>query len=173
MSDLPASARLSIPLIKRLEGCRLKAYPDPATAHLTKEEAAKLSPPREPGDPWTIGYGATGPNIKQGTVWTQAQADEDLARIATALSGEVNSLVKVPLSSESKAALISFVYNVSTGAFRSSTMLRLINAGKFIQASDQFSKWNRAGGKVFTGLIRRREIERQAFVAGLTAKTGP
>lgn len=167
MGDLSASVRLSIPLIKRLEGCRLKAYPDPATEHLTKEEANKLVPPREPGDPWTIGYGATGPNITKGTVWTQTQADEDLGHTVAILAMEINKLVKVPISSESRAALISFVYNIGIGAFRSSTMLRLINAGKLNEAANQFAKWNRAGGKIFPGLIRRREIERDAFVAGL------
>ena len=152
MGDLFEAVRLAIPLIKRLEGCVLQAYPDPASG----------------GDPWTIGYGATGPEIVKGVVWTQTQADEDLAKQCAKLATQIAGQVKVPLSPASRAALMSFAYNVGISALSKSTLLKLINQRKYKEAADQFQRWNIAAGKVFPGLIRRRKIEREAFLAGLT-----
>ena len=131
-------------LIKQFEGCRLAAYPDPGSG----------------GDPWTIGHGATGPGIHKGVTWTQAQADarlaEDVAKFARCVNDAIGT---APTTDGQRAAMISLAYNIGLGALRESTLLKLHKAGEFIGAANQFSRWNRASGKVMAGLSRRREAE--------------
>src|SRR5699024_6185007 len=87
---------LCLPLTKVSEGCVLESYADP-----------------EPDETrWTIGYGATGEGIGPETVWTQAQADADLARRLKKLGIWVTVTVKCPLADYQKAALVDFVYNI-------------------------------------------------------------
>jgi lysozyme len=153
---------IAIPLIRREEGCRLEAYPDPATG----------------GDPWTIGYGATGAGIRRGTVWTLQQAEEDLEARVLEIAQQILDEVQVELSDNQLGALISFVYNVGIGrhdnpgtaqdegtGFRGSTLLERLNAGDYQGAADQMLRWNRAGGRVNKGLAARRERERALFLA--------
>lgn len=133
-----------IALIASFEGCRLKAYPDPGTG----------------GDPWTIGFGATGPGIKAGVVWTQEQADarlkSDLARfekaVTTAISGK-------PTTQGQFDALVSFAFNCGVTNLLNSTLLRKHCAGDFAGAAKEFARWNKAAGKVMAGLTRRRAAE--------------
>lgn len=138
-----------VALTKSMEGCMLTAYPDPASG----------------GAPFTCGYGHTGSDVKPGMAITQAQANAwleyDLARSAQI----VNSLVHVHLNQNQFDALVDFVFNVGAGNFRSSTLLRLLNAGNFAAAADQFSRWTQAAGKTMPGLVKRRAAERALFVA--------
>src|SRR5574343_1083814 len=105
-----------IDLIKRFEGLRLEAYPDPASG----------------GEPWTIGYGTTrtpaGP-VTPGMTITQAQAEEYLRDDLRFFESRINDLVKVPLSQAQFDALVSLTYNIGAGAFERSTLLRELNAG--------------------------------------------
>jgi lysozyme len=137
-----------VALTKSMEGCILKVYPDPATG----------------GEPWTAGWGHTGPDVKHGMTVTQAMADKwleyDLARSAQI----VNSLVHVHLNQNQFDSLVDFVFNVGASNFRSSTLLRLLNAGNFAAAADQLPRWNIADGKVMPGLIKRRAAERALFL---------
>lgn len=137
----------ALALIKRWEGCHLTAYPDPGTG----------------GDPWTIGWGSTGPGIHNGVTWTQQQADERLAADVQRFMSGVEVAVGVPLQAHELGALTSLAYNIGLGAFRSSTLLRMIKAGDMKGASEQFLRWNRAGGKVMRGLSNRRADERDVF----------
>lgn len=137
----------AIPLIQRFESCRLTAYPDPATK----------------ADPWTCGWGSTGSDIHKGTVWTQDQADNRLLLDVARFERGVKQLVTVPLTDNQLGALISFAYNVGIGALARSTLLKLLNAGAYEAASDQFARWNRAAGKVMAGLTRRRAAEKALF----------
>ena len=136
-----------IELIKRFEGCRLKAYPDPATG----------------AEPWTIGWGHT-KGVKQGDTCTQEQADAWLREEATEYSIQVLKLVKGRVTQNQLDALTSFAYNVGIGALAKSTLLRLLNEGKTQEAAEQFSRWNKAAGKVMAGLSKRREAERRLFL---------
>lgn len=136
----------ALSLIKRFEGCRLTAYKP------------------LPTDPWTIGYGATGPDINQKTVWTQDQAETDLRRRIDEIVNQLRGLIRVPISFSKVAALISFVYNVGINAFTQSTMRALINAGKPQEAADQFLRWTHSGGQVVQGLVNRRNAEREVFL---------
>ena len=142
-----AAIDLALPLIKRFEGCRLTAYPDPGTG----------------GDPWTIGWGATGPGISPGVKWTQKQADERLHDDVAKFSARVAKLVKVQTTHAQMAALISLAYNIGVGALSGSTLLRKLNSGDYSGAAEQFPRWNRAGGKVMRGLTTRRNAEAALF----------
>ncbi|MGC3025826.1 lysozyme [Burkholderia sp. DN3021] len=143
-------------LIKQFEGCKLKAYPDPATG----------------AAPWTVGYGATGPLIGPATVWTQVQADQDLLDRVTALGAFIDSEVKIPLTDEEKAALISFTYNVGRGNFDHSTLRTKLNAGDIEGASQEFLKWDMAAGHVMQGLLNRRNAEMAEFLLGADFTVG-
>ena len=136
-----------IELIKRFEGCKLTAYPDPGTG----------------GDPWTVGYGSTGPHVKRSLTITQAQADEWLLQDLDRFEQAVERLVSVPLTQNQFDALTSFCYNVGAGALQQSTLLRKLNAGDYEGAQGQFARWNRAGGKEMPGLTRRRAAEAELF----------
>lgn len=142
-------------LLRKFEAFRANAYPDPAT----KDDPVKR------GDPWTIGYGATGPAIKPGVVWTRAQAEADLAARVAELLAKVRGLVKLQPAPPSDvfAVLGSFAYNVGVGALERSTLLRKLNAGDLRGCAAQFDVWNRANGKVFPGLMIRRAAERKLF----------
>lgn len=137
-------------LIKSHEGLRLKAYPDPAS-----------------GDkPWTIGYGHT-KGVKKGDTCTKAQAeawlDEDMAKAYAT----VDSLVKVELNTPQRDVLCSFIFNIGSGAFAKSTLLKLLNQGDYVGAANQLVRWNKASGKVMSGLTRRRKEERAMFLASI------
>lgn len=149
-------------LIKAFEGCaklladgRVAAYPDPASP-LAQSGVGS-------GDPWTIGWGATGHDIKRGTVWSQAQCDARFAVHLTQFVAEVNDALLVPGGGYARTtqsqfdALVSFHFN--TGAIRKASLTRLHRAGSFELAAAEFGKWVNARGKSMTGLIRRRKAE--------------
>ena len=77
---------------------------------------------------------------------------------------EVERLITSPLSQNQWDAMISFTYNLGAANLESSTLRRLINAGNYLAAADQFLRWNKAGGKVLAGLVRRRAAERNLFL---------
>ena len=142
-----------IALIERFESCARKrgdgtveAYHDPGTG----------------GDPWTIGWGATGANIGPGTVWTQHQCDSRLARDLVRFAAEVDRAVEdAPTSQAQFDALVSFHYN--TGAISRATLTRKHIAGDYAGAAREFSRWTRAGGRVLKGLQRRRAAEAELY----------
>lgn len=145
-----------IQLVKRFEGCArlrtdgmVEAYPDPGTG----------------AEPWTIGWGATGPEIGPDTVWTRSQCEarleEDLARHAREVA---RVLGDAPTSQRQFDALTSFHYN--TGAIARATLTQLHRAGDFAGAAAEFARWNRAGGRVLKGLVRRRREEAALYRSG-------
>ena len=129
-------------LIRLFEGLVLKAYPDPGSG----------------GDPWTIGYGHT-VGVTPGMVCTQAQADAWLSWDAANCARAIEKLVKVPLTQAQFDALVSLIFNIGEGAFARSTLLRRLNAGAYADVPAQFKRWDKAGGKVMKGLVRRRAAE--------------
>lgn len=139
----------ALKLIKKWEGCRLTAYPDPATG----------------GDPWTIGWGSTGKGIGPGVQWTLEQADGRLSRDVGQFMGSVERMLRVKPEPNELGAMTSLAYNIGLGNFRSSTLLRKYNAGDKKGAAAEFLRWNRAAGKVMRGLTNRRADERGVFLA--------
>ena len=79
----------------------------------------------------------------------------------------VNSAVTVPINQNQFDALVSLTYNIGTGAFKESTLLKKLNAGDCRGASAQFVVWNKGGGKVMQGLVNRRAVERELFEKAL------
>ena len=142
MRPIPKEA---IDIITEFEGLELKAYPDPATG----------------GDPWTIGYGSTGPRVKPGMVITKAQAldmlREDIGHAARKLQGVIKADVLASLSDSQYAALLSFAFNL--GAKPSWTIWKAVNARQFDAVPAQIMRFNKAAGKVMKGLTRRRAAE--------------
>ena len=134
----------AIPLIKEFEGCKLKAY--------------KCS-----ADVWTIGYGHTD-GVKEGDEITQQEADRLLASDVELFTTGVQRLVHSDINRNQLGALVSFSFNLGLGNLRHSTLLRMVNAGDFLGAANEFARWNKAGGKILSGLVRRREAERQLFL---------
>ncbi len=126
-------------LIKSFEGCKLVAYKCPAGV-------------------WTIGYGHTA-GVYEGQVITQAQADNMLKSDMKKYEKYVTDNVKIPLNENQFSALVSFCYNCGVGNLR--TLVRNRTAS---QIADAMILYNKASGKVLTGLVRRREAERKLFL---------
>ncbi|MEG2347381.1 MAG: lysozyme [Cetobacterium sp.] len=132
-----------IELIKKFEGCKLEAY-------------------RCPAGVWTIGYGHT-KTAKQGMKITQQQAEELLKQDLCIYESSVERNIKVAINQPIFDALVSFTYNLGEGNLKSSTLLKKLNNRDYYGASEEFQRWNKAGGKVLNGLIKRREAERNLF----------
>ena len=137
-------SKKGIDLIKRFEGCRLKAY-------------------RCPAGVWTIGYGHTN-NVRPDDIITQNDAEELLKRDLKVHEDNVKRVVKIALTQNQFDALVSFEYNVGYGAFANSTLLKLLNAGNYNGASKQFERWVYAGDRVLEGLVKRRKEEKGLFL---------
>lgn len=156
-------------LIKQFEGCAklrrdglVEAYPDPGTG----------------GDPWTIGWGATGADdqtsdergakksgrIKPGTVWTQGQCDARLASDLERYARDVaRAIGDTPTTQAQFDAMVSFHYN--TGAIGRATLTKRHNARDHSAAAAEFGRWNKAGGRVLKGLVRRRAEEAKLYAS--------
>ena len=130
-------------LIKKFEGCELEAYQCPAGV-------------------WTIGYGHT-KGVQQGDIWSQANADEMLDIELEEFEGYINELVEVQLEQHQFDALVAWVYNLGAGNLISSTLLIKLNAGDYEDVPHEIQRWNKAGGEVLEGLIRRRKAEALLF----------
>ena len=137
---------LSARIIKEFEGFSAKPY---------------LCPANVP----TIGYGSTMyKNGERVTMdddeITEEQATEMLMDTIKGVEKQVKKVLTVKLKSHQMAALVSFTYNVGIGNFSNSTLLAWINSNPdFPRIPEQFRRWNKGGGKVLNGLVRRREAE--------------
>jgi len=131
-------------IVAEFEGLRLEAYLCPAGV-------------------LTIGYGHTGPDVFHGQVITKEEAADLLYTDLNKFRQAVVSLVDVPLNSNQFGALVSFVYNVGIGAFKASTLLRKLNQEDYEGAANEFKRWNKGGGQVLRGLVRRRAAEEALF----------
>jgi len=140
---------LAIKTIKRWERFRPLAYLCPANV-------------------WTIGYGHT-KTAREGMSVTRAEAEallrQDLDEIVTALA----AAIRVPLSDEQSAALLSWAYNVGVGAAKSSTLLKKLNAGDYAAVPGELMRWVHAGGKLLDGLVNRRAAEAALWAKGSRA----
>lgn len=143
-------------------------------ALIAKYEGLQLKPYQCPAGRWSIGYGST--KLLDGTPvtantrpLTQQQADALLMHTINSLQGEIKAAVKVPLTSGQLAALTSLSYNIGITNFRSSTLLRELNAGHPQAASKEFLEWVHSGDHVLPGLVARRQAEKDLF-DGITPK---
>jgi len=135
-------------MTKSFEGLRLTAYQDVAGV-------------------WTIGYGSTIPTVHPGEAITEQEAEQRLAvDMATAIS-VVNELVTVVITQGQFDAMVDFCFNVGQGNYRNSTLLHKVNGGDFAGAAAQFPLWDKAGGAVLEGLLRRRKAEATMFMGAV------
>jgi lysozyme len=131
-------------LIKDFEGLRLQAYQCSANV-------------------WTIGYGHTA-GVSANNVISEEEALLFLRQDVAESERAVAQHVHVPLTQNQFDALVSFVFNLGIGNFRTSTLRKKLNVGDYEGAAQEFGRWIKAGGKVLSGLVRRREAERSLFL---------
>ena len=132
-------------LIKKFEGCRLKAYKCPANV-------------------WTIGYGNTfyenGMKVKEGDVITQQRAEELAKFIIDQFAVTIEPFIQKPLNDNQFSACVSLAYNIGTSGFKRSSVFKKLNINPNDPTiADSFKLWNKGGGKVLAGLVKRREAE--------------
>lgn len=136
---------------------------------ITKHEGEVLSVYDDVAGYPTIGVGHLirddDPDFSGGI--THAQAIDLLREDAGHAEDSVSNRVTVALTQTQYDALVSFVFNIGGGAFRASTLLRLLNQGRYDDVPEQLRRWNKAGGKVVQGLINRREAECRLWKDGV------
>ena len=141
----------TINLIKTFEGLRLEAYLDPVGIV-------------------TIGYGYTndagfGPGVKLGDKWSKRLAEEMLALGLEKFGQTILPMMTRAPTQSQFGAMLSLVWNIGVGSFSRSTCLKRFNAGDIEGAAEALTWFNKAGGKVIRGLVRRREAERKLFLS--------
>lgn len=134
-----------IELIKSFEGRSLVAYQDSVGV-------------------WTIGYGHT-KTAREDRLIIKSTADRLLAEDLAEFEKYVDTLVKVPLTQNQFDALVSWTFNLGPTNLSESTLLKKLNAGDYDAVPDEIRRWNKAGGEVLEGLVRRREAEAALFNA--------
>ena len=130
-------------LIKRFEGCRLKAY-------------------RCSANVLTVGYGHTG-GVKEDDIISQPEADKLLENDIAKFEKYVSDNVIVELNQSQFDALVAWTFNLGVGNLRSSTMLKKLNETDYVSVPSEMKRWNKAAGKTLDGLIRRRLAESLLF----------
>jgi len=148
--------KATINLIKKFEGWRSNAYPDPASG----------------GSPWTIGYGHTTaaglPTVGPGLTITKQQGEEILQRDLVKYEDAVISKLMVDLTDNQFGALVSFTYNVGPTKFNHSSVLRKVNEGLADEVPSRLLLWNKAkiNGVLteMSGLTKRRKAEGELFM---------
>lgn len=153
------TSKAGLDLIKKWEGCRLKAYRDSAGV-------------------LTIGYGLTSAAgiipVTEGLTITQAQADDYLARALVKYEAAVEKAITRPMTQPQFDAMTSLCYNIGPGEFPGSSVARRFNEGNISGAADAFLMWTKAGGKELQGLVKRRHDERKLFLsAGKPVEAAP
>lgn len=155
LDDKPAgtekfSLARGIRMIKDWEGFRNFSYKDPVGV-------------------WTIGYGTTrwpnGEKVKPNQELSEVDATKQLlTHVEGSILPHIAKLVTVSLNENQYNALVSFIYNIGSGAFGESTMLQKLNKKDYKGAAAEFPRWNKAGGKVLQGLVNRRKAEMKMFL---------
>lgn len=132
-------------------------------ALLKSFEDLKLDSYRDIGGRWTIGWGSTD-SAEPDQHITEVEADVLLRNDLQRVEGVLNAAITGPVLQNQFDAFADFAYNLGTGAFAASTLLRLFNRGDIVGCSNQFPLWTHVGGKVIPGLVRRRQAEQDLFL---------
>lgn len=136
-------------LLKRFEGCRLKSYKCPSAV-------------------WTIGYGNTfyedGTKVKEGDVITQARAEQLAQNIVDKFAASIRPMILQPLNENQFSACVSLAYNIGIGGFKKSSVLKKLNVNPNDPTiANSFLLWNKGGGVILKGLVRRRNAEIELY----------
>lgn len=134
---------------------------------LKKEEGCVLTAYLCPGGHWTIGYGHTSmagpPHVTPGMRINLQVAETILRRDLAKFEIGVMRLVKVPLTQFQFDALVSFAFNLGLTNLKKSTLLKVLNQGKYDAVPAQLMRWTRAGGRELRGLVKRRRAEAEIW----------
>ena len=143
-----STSSAGVDLIKDFEGYRSEAYQDSVGV-------------------WTIGYGTikypSGERVKKGDVVNEAEAEIYLRHHLEIFERALHLHVKAPINQNQFDALVCWTYNLGETNLRRSTMLKELNKQNYDEVPEQMKRWNRAGGKILRGLVRRREAEAELF----------
>ena len=134
---------VGIELIKEFEGCKQVAYQDSVGV-------------------WTIGYGHT-KDVYEGQLSIKKTCERFLAEDLQEFEDYVEAIVEVSLNQNQFDALVAWTFNLGPGNLLKSTMLRKLNEGDYDAVPDEMRRWNKAGGEVLNGLVRRRDAEANLF----------
>lgn len=132
-----------IDIIREFEGVRLAAY-------------------YGPGRNWLIGYGHKA-GVVEGMTISQKEAERLLKADLLDFENNVNRLVTVKVNRNQFSALVCLAYNIGSGNFANSTLLRELNSGDFKEAAEQFDVWRMVGGEISSHQVKRRAAERKIF----------
>ena len=145
-------------LLRAFEGFRAQSYRDVAGV-------------------WTIGYGHTGragpPEVTPQSRMTEPEARALMKRQAETFAKAVRSMLTRELTDDQFSALVSFAFNVGTGAFARSSVLKAVNEGRLDAVPGRLKLWVKARGRVLPGLVRRRAAEAAMFAAAPAAAPPP
>lgn len=142
--------KAGLDLIKEFEGFRGKSY-------------------RCPANVLTVGYGHTSmagpPEVSEGMSISRAEGERILKTDLKKYEAYVREAVRVELTPAQFSACVSLCYNIGGGAFKKSSVVRFCNKRQWKNAADAFMLWNKAGGRVLPGLVRRRAAEAALFMS--------
>lgn len=128
---------------------------------------------------WTVAFGHTDAAgepkyaATKNKTFTKAEGRMILERDLAQYAAHVRKSVHVALTPNQFGALTSLCYNIGPSNFMSSTLVKKLNAEDYEGAAEQFKRWNRAGGKILKGLVRRRAAEAALFLSGATTPAEP
>jgi lysozyme len=140
-----------VALIKKFEGC-----PQKDGMCYSYQDAIGV---------WTLGYGFT-KNVGPESKITVEEAERRLVEELREYEGYVNKLVEVELTQNEFDSLVAWVYNLGPTNLSQSTLLNELNKGNYNRVPSEIRRWNKAGGKVLDGLVRRREAEALLWSGG-------
>ena len=160
MLEIETRGRYPRPRFCRVEKTMIISIP--GVELLTHFEGLKLEAYQDSVGVWTIGYGHT-KGVTPSMKITESQASNLLKTELIEYQNYINEMVKVELSQCEYDALVCWVYNLGPTNLRDSTLLKVLNQGDKFLVPEQIRRWNRAGGKVLKGLVRRREAEALMF----------
>jgi len=149
----------TVDMVKEFEGFRAETYLCPAKI-------------------LTIGYGTTatadvGIKPSLGMKITKDQAEKYLRAALEKFAASIEPHITAPINENEFGAFVSLAYNIGPGAFKKSTALSAFNAGDKEKAANAILLWDKAGGRVLSGLVRRREAERKLFLTPVSKTTTP
>lgn len=146
---------------------RIREIPQIAIDFITKEEGCILHPYPDQIGKMTIGIGhliRKGEDFSNGI--TMEEAKDLLRKDLLYTAAAIMRLISVPLTDYQYSALLSFTFNVGTGALQCSTLRSRLNRGEYLSAAYEFGKWCWAGGRRQQFLYNRRIRERNLFLTG-------
>ncbi len=121
-------------------------------------ESLRLVAYKCPAGVWTNGYGSTGPDVKEGVVWTKEYSEERM-RTDAEISIHITQKLCPLLEGNQISSISDFVYNLGGTRLAGSTLRRKLNKGDIAGAKKELMKWVHGGGRILPGLVKRRQAE--------------